>query len=920
MTALPPIPESTLSSHAAGLRGLARGLLRDEHASEDVVQETWLLALERPPANRARLGGWLRQVTRTLAFRRQRGDRRRQQRERDAAQSEALDSAEESASQREIVTALVNAVQSLSEPYRTVISMRYYQDLPPRVIARKRGVPVATVDSQLHRARQQLRARLDAETGGRRGAWIPVLAAATGWTKEAAAAVAAGTSVAAGGTTMIWKWLASAAVVSGAVVVGVQTTSEKDPSQDHRSLAAVVETGSSGSLDLAPVEQEESEGPTRRLLESTGRSHSAKLAPAAFRLPYEYEISGVIVDEWDKPINGAHLFLAPLQQPLNDWGECDREGRFHVKFRASTPSLAMAVAVAKGAPTQELTRISVSAGKPLELRLLLPGRSVVATGSEVEVDSSASESFELSKNVELSRRPLRRLVETDAEIEVSYGISTFVRESEPRISMLHGESGEQEFRWPAPPMSVEIEEENGWVGVLTRRDVSLNEIVELRAEADLEFEEVRGDRRGTIAGQVLDPSGQPVPGALIYSVGGDWEVQVGADREGRFRVALPVGADVQLRAGGGDHGIAWNRGVTIAEGEALSWNPQLDRGMEILGKLLTWERSADEDLVLEARTQSSHGVWFDWSRHQDANPKGFAFPNSPTGSSTLMVRRSDAAFPEWVYDGLAPGQAARSFRLEPRALGSALLQVVDDQGRAYPHAKVQLWHEASGKARWMTSRNDGYRMEKLPAGAYSASVHSPQLGWRSLGRVYVESGQETDLGSATLPGTGQVHWAVADSGPVEFLIRSTSSPVAPRVAEGVFQETHTQDLFPGSYLLWIQGEDFVSRAIPFDVEAGRATNLELALSEWREVAFVSQQGRDMSGESDALILKVFEGENGPVQLQSAWNGESLRVRLPDGSYRWSISALGSGRAAKQSPAEGRFEVRGEALTVAPTLP
>lgn len=46
-----------LLAHAGALRALARRILRDADAAEDVVQDTWMAALERPPAARERLGG-----------------------------------------------------------------------------------------------------------------------------------------------------------------------------------------------------------------------------------------------------------------------------------------------------------------------------------------------------------------------------------------------------------------------------------------------------------------------------------------------------------------------------------------------------------------------------------------------------------------------------------------------------------------------------------------------------------------------------------------------------------------------------------------------------------------------------------------------------------------------------------------------
>jgi RNA polymerase sigma-70 factor (ECF subfamily) len=169
-----------LLRHAKGLRALARGLLRDEHAAEDVVQETWTLALGKPPRDRAHAGSWLRQVALSLALKRRRGEGRRALREQRVARREETPAVDETVAHREVLRCVTDAVLGLEEPYQTAVILRYYEDLSPREIARRLGVPVATVDSQLHRARATLRRRLTARTGDRDG-WMHALAALTGW-------------------------------------------------------------------------------------------------------------------------------------------------------------------------------------------------------------------------------------------------------------------------------------------------------------------------------------------------------------------------------------------------------------------------------------------------------------------------------------------------------------------------------------------------------------------------------------------------------------------------------------------------------------------------------------------------------------------------------------------------------------------
>jgi hypothetical protein len=61
-------------------------------------------------------------------------------------------------------------VLALEEPYRETVLLRYFENLPPRAIARRLAVPVETVRTRLKRALETLRARLDRDYGAR-GAW-----------------------------------------------------------------------------------------------------------------------------------------------------------------------------------------------------------------------------------------------------------------------------------------------------------------------------------------------------------------------------------------------------------------------------------------------------------------------------------------------------------------------------------------------------------------------------------------------------------------------------------------------------------------------------------------------------------------------------------------------------------------------------
>ncbi|HEX6885301.1 MAG TPA: sigma-70 family RNA polymerase sigma factor [Planctomycetota bacterium] len=159
-----PSAPADLLQHAAFVRRLARSLLRDPHAAADVEQETWRASLERPPRS-ADPRGWLARVVRNFARRQRRADGRRSAREERVARPEAQPSAEAALERSETLQRVVDAVRALEEPYRATILARYYEDLAPRAIAARDGVPLDTVSTRLKRGLARLRAQLERRDG-----------------------------------------------------------------------------------------------------------------------------------------------------------------------------------------------------------------------------------------------------------------------------------------------------------------------------------------------------------------------------------------------------------------------------------------------------------------------------------------------------------------------------------------------------------------------------------------------------------------------------------------------------------------------------------------------------------------------------------------------------------------------------------
>ena len=170
----PPLPED-LNAQGAALRRLAVRLVDDPEAADDVVQEAWVRALERPPREPGAVRGWMRRVVRGLSVDtlRSRARRRRVERPLGDLQPTDRDTVEGGL---DLQIGVLEAVRALPEPYRTTVWRRYFDDAPPRAIAARDGLPVKTVKTRLHRGLAMLRERLDADHGGRRAAWLLPLA------------------------------------------------------------------------------------------------------------------------------------------------------------------------------------------------------------------------------------------------------------------------------------------------------------------------------------------------------------------------------------------------------------------------------------------------------------------------------------------------------------------------------------------------------------------------------------------------------------------------------------------------------------------------------------------------------------------------------------------------------------------------
>src|SRR4029079_1179825 len=201
--------------HERFLKRLARSLLSGPGDADDLLQETWLRAAERPPSASGCALGWLGTVMRNVARDWRLRASRREKRERATARSGQRPPLQQVIERQELQQRVVAALARLPEAHASALVLRYFDGLPPREIASRPAVPVETVKKRLTRGLAELRRELDGTFEGGRAGWtaaLPLLAGVP--VSGVAAATAVGLpAVIAGGIIVSTKIKIACAVV-----------------------------------------------------------------------------------------------------------------------------------------------------------------------------------------------------------------------------------------------------------------------------------------------------------------------------------------------------------------------------------------------------------------------------------------------------------------------------------------------------------------------------------------------------------------------------------------------------------------------------------------------------------------------------------------------------------------------------------
>ncbi len=288
------------------LQRVARAIVGDAATAEDIVQNAWLLALERSrsDSNRAASAwpglGWFRVLVQRRAI-----DvvRRRSW----SAQGLDACSVDEAASVGDALASrlttqrdVLDAVDALREPYRAAVYMRYFEGLGPTAIAQRLAVPPKTVQTRLTRAHHMLRESLKPTLQDEDGGWSPALLAFVG-----ASSVRESASVSLAASTLIMKNLAVVALAAVLLVagwIGIGSLETDRPSMTVSQGARDEQPRS--ALDGEAMVDVATPGEPGRLAPGTAVERRGRLAPV---LGGTGSLRVRVLDSGGRPFADAHV-------------------------------------------------------------------------------------------------------------------------------------------------------------------------------------------------------------------------------------------------------------------------------------------------------------------------------------------------------------------------------------------------------------------------------------------------------------------------------------------------------------------------------------------------------------------------------------------------------------------------------------
>jgi RNA polymerase sigma-70 factor (ECF subfamily) len=775
-------------AHGPFLRRLSQSLVSDQTAAEDLVQETLRIAIERPPRSTDRVRAWLSRVMRRQAINQRRAEAARESREEIHPTPTSPPPPVRHASEAETVALLQTVIRGLEPIYRDVLVLRFYDDLPPRKIARKLRLPVETVNTRLKRGLAQLRERLSERYGDRR-TWA--LALMTVAARRSAPRI--GLTVAAVGAVAAVA-LVAVAVFDGRADTGRAVATARERAE--RPPPALEVSGPVGN-SRAAVAEPELAGPA-----ATAADPADPVAPTSLDVTVRVrDVDGAPVagaDVWTRSGGTESAVVARTdvhgearleQVPVDAWVAASMDGR-----RASL--------------LVKLDHPSFGLGSQRDVAIDLKERIV---------------------------HPLRIVVRDELGRPVPEALVRV--EPKPRPLAVDGDryAGHRARRFPANVHTgdIELRDLSAYMYLVTaevpgRAPARVQRFV--RPGAPSKTAELTLGPGRTVAGIVRDDAGARLAGARVrVDPGFPFETvtaMTGAD--GSYRLENLPEAELALAAfaRAGDRG--WRAAETLGR-DVGSWNPRLERGGLLTGRVLR----ADGEPARAARVELRYPERGDVTLTDERGE--FAFEGFEREPTQIAVLAADGAGLGAIHD--VSGRSRVEVALMPRAAGvRGTLSV--PVGR-----RVALWVQALD---WYEDRPvpfDGetgrYALTNILPGRYEfLAWDAARPGRTPLAEVELVAGAALELDLAHIP-PGRLEVRVDGRWIEEAVVRVhdaegevvQSRPLSARNDRGVL----SFELPAGTYQVQYDSHETVSEMHPVALRAGEVEPLEFHVGRGRPV-------------------------------------------------------------------------------------
>ncbi len=687
-----------LAAEARSLRALARAAAGGGVDGDDLAQEAWLTALQRPPEPGFSLRAWLGGIVRNHARDAQRTARRRAVREEHAARPEAVD-LDDTVERLDLLRHLLAEARALEEPFRAAILLRYVDGLSTEAIARRLGVPAGTVRARLHRGLERLRARLDKTVPGGRAAWLvpfslylPTPGAVAG---VAAPAGVAGTllpTTAALTLVMTLKKTLAALVVMAVVGIGAVALW---PDRD--------DAGAPGRIDPTPSRAETRSGDARAGLGTEVDADSGSRV--------EVPASEVVAEGASTASEGPFLLIRGLVRAARD-GAPVPGAEVTVGLRRSKDDAALAKifsskAVFAGGERLELVSEKTESDADGRFEVRLPLAAGGAERSHAVYASARRHGYVYSR-VEADSEPGSAVLEVDLDLPAGARIAG--RVLGPLSEALAGAEV-----WTRKPSQfpARTDAEGGFVlddvdpraesyGLRAAADGFLPQVVQVprddgRYPDDVVIHLARG---ASVEGSVF-AGGQPLGGAGLRILAGKDILLADSAADGRYRFAAVPAGRWKIEA---KHESAPTVTETIEvpecgpDGAVVRHDVFLELGRALRGNVLSRDGRA---LAAAEVVVMRHGNVLRGTATDEAG--GFVLDGLPL--EPLTVRAHAPGFRTGVVEEVPVGQEVVELRLEVGA-GFAFTVVDAVSGAPVPDFEVRIW-EAEGEG-------DGFRMPLRP--------------------------------------------------------------------------------------------------------------------------------------------------------------------------------------------------------------